>query len=93
MFCDWAWAGNPYEKKEEELKRWLKTLDLSRLAVIEVGAGTAIPSVRIFSEYVQELGATLIRVNPRESHGPTGTISLPLGAKDALEQIDTLLNA
>lgn len=36
--------------------------------VIEIGAGTAVPSVRMESEYVaQQLDATVIRINPEES--------------------------
>jgi hypothetical protein len=56
-----------------------------------MGAGTTIPSVRRFSEKLQSDGATLIRINPRESEGPLGTISIADGAKEALQEIDALL--
>ena len=36
-------------------------------------------------------GGLLIRINPRESDVPRGQISLPLGALDALQHIDSLL--
>ena len=37
-------------------------------------------------------GATLIRINPREPQGPGGTISLAMGARDAVERIQQLID-
>jgi len=53
-----------------------------------MGAGTAIPTVRRTSDAMD--GPT-IRINPRESHGGFNTISVPLGALEALNRIDDLL--
>ena len=40
--------------------------------VVEIGAGTAIPSVREFSQrIIHEFGGRLIRITPRESSVPT----------------------
>ena len=56
------------------------------------GGGSAIPTARHMSEsLMQHIGATLIRINPREAEGPAGTISLPMGAQYALEQIATIM--
>jgi hypothetical protein len=50
--------------------------------VIELGAGTAIPTVRHISEEIaQRLGGTLVRINPREP------IGLPLGASEGVERV------
>jgi hypothetical protein len=35
-------------------------------------------------EMQEKLGATLIRINPREAEGAEGTISIAKGAKDAI---------
>ena len=91
MFGDWSWLPERSIEQEERFGRWLRTIELDETVVIEMGAGTAIPSVRMFSEQLQEDGATLIRINPRESHGPQGTISIADGAKKALQEINTLL--
>ena len=41
------------------------------LVVIEMGAGTAIPTIRYMSERIgQHYGVTVIRINPREAHIP-----------------------
>ena len=40
--------------------------------VVKIGAGTAIPSVREFSQrIIHEFGGRLIRINPTESSVPT----------------------
>jgi NAD-dependent SIR2 family protein deacetylase len=85
MFGDCAWDERVTEAQEERFSAWLRRHPPSRkMVVIECGAGTAIPSVRRMSERLQREGATLIRINPREAHGPNGTISLACGAKDGL---------
>ena len=91
MFGDWGWLSGRSNAQEDRLGDWLRSIELGKTVIIEMGAGTAIPSVRSFSEQLQSEGATLIRINPRESHGPTGTISIADGAKKALQEIDALL--
>ena len=56
-----------------------------KLLVIEIGAGTAIPTVRYECESTD---ATVIRINPRDAHGGGNVISVPLGALDALQRIE-----
>jgi hypothetical protein len=58
------------------------------LVVIEIGAGTAIPTVRYTSERAAaSTGGTLIRINPREPQAPSGHIGLPLNAAEGLQKI------
>jgi len=58
----------------------------ARLAIIEMGAGTAIPTVRNTSEQIaRRFGVPLIRINPRESEG--AEIGIALGTVEALDQI------
>ena len=92
MFSDGAYVSHRSDSQILELRHWLDALDLSRLAIVEMGAGTAIPSVRRFAESLQNRGASLVRINVRESEGPDGTISLALGAREALERIDAALS-
>ena len=62
------------------------------VVVIEMGAGEAIPTVRNQGNRLERLGATLIRINPRDFHGSNRTISIASGAKDALLAIDALIH-
>lgn len=60
----------------------------ARLAVIEVGAGSAIPTVRGLSEQVaRRFRSKLIRINPREDSVPRGHIGLPLDAAEGIQRI------
>jgi NAD-dependent SIR2 family protein deacetylase len=97
MFDDSQWNEARSEGQSERFQDWLGDLvssetlsgqSFERLVVVELGAGTSIPSVRRLSEALQRQGATLIRINPREAFGPEGTISLEGGALEALRAID-----
>ena len=91
MFGDGGWNAERTDEQQDCMVEWLGERDVSRLAIIEMGAGTAIPSVRRLSERLQRLGATLIRINPRESEGPESTVSIASGALHALRAIDAEL--
>ena len=95
MFGDWSWDGSRTSAQEVRLEAWLRGIaSRSRLVVVECGAGTAVPTVRGFSErLMRAAGATLIRINVRESHGPRGVIAIPQGARDALDLIDARMSA
>jgi NAD-dependent SIR2 family protein deacetylase len=88
MFGDWGWDGSRAHLQKQKLSRWLQAVPSGKLAIVECGAGTAIPSVRRFCEYsASEPGGTLIRINVREPQVPAGGISLPLKALEALKGI------
>ncbi len=70
MFGDGAWQESRAMAQQTRLNDWLDGVD--RIVVIELGAGTAIPSVRHFSHgLLVHRSARLIRINPRESTVPT----------------------
>jgi NAD-dependent SIR2 family protein deacetylase len=92
MFGDWAWNPTRTHEQKASFDGFLAAQRGRRIVAIELGAGTAIPSVRIRSERIAQLpGATLVRVNPREPQVPRGGISIAAGARVALEAIDALL--
>lgn len=84
MFGDYTWQPKRAKTQEAIFSNWLDIQDPKHLVVIELGAGTSIPTVRHFSEDLMRAGATLIRINPREPHGPAGTIEIATGALVAL---------
>ncbi len=61
---------------------------MSRLAVIEPGAGGAIASVR---RTAQNQGAAVIRINPRAAAVRNG-VALEMGALAALRLLETALD-
>ncbi len=87
MFEDWSWREHRMRQQQERFTVWLDELAQSsaKLAVIELVAGNAIPTVRRTSDKVTDrFGGRLIRLNPRESNVPPGQIGLPLGAVDGI---------
>ncbi|KPM53455.1 NAD-dependent protein deacetylase [Frankia sp. R43] len=94
MFGDWNWVGLRTEQATRACMSWLDGHFAgggdARLAVIELGAGTAVPTVRLLAESVA--GSRLIRVNPVEAGVRAGGgVSLPLGALTALTELDARL--
>jgi NAD-dependent SIR2 family protein deacetylase len=91
MFGDGSWVSRRTDAQENRLAAYLNKSVLADTTIIELGAGTAVPTVRSFGERLRAKGAKLVRVNLRQSEGPAGTLSVPLGAKDALLALDELL--
>lgn len=91
MFGDGKWRSDRSDAQLAALDGWASEINARELVVIEMGAGKAIPTVRRFGESLQRQGATLVRINPRESDGPEGTIALASGAFAGLHSDGTLL--
>jgi NAD-dependent SIR2 family protein deacetylase len=90
MFGDWAWLSHRTDRQHDRFSAWLDELrqKSAKVAVIELGAGQAIPTVRSTSEgVVEDLNGKLIRINPREDSVPDGHVGLPLGAAEGIRRI------
>lgn len=90
MFGDWSWQEQVSQAQAQRFKQWRSQVHSP--VIIELGAGTNIPSVRAFSER-QARSAALIRVNPNEPNIPSGIrgVSLTAGALEALDAIGDAL--
>lgn len=94
MFGDGDWDGVRTDAQEARLSDWLgaSLREGARIAVVECGAGTAIPTVRSLGERLAaRASATLVRINVREPEVPRGQIGIAEGALAALEAIDRAL--
>ena len=68
-------------------------VDGHRLVIIELGAGTAVSTVRRFSEVVSVVEkAPLIRINVRDPAVPAGNIGLAMGSLAGLRAIEAELD-
>jgi NAD-dependent SIR2 family protein deacetylase len=85
MFGDCEWLEDRTAAQYDRYRKWRRETRGSRLIVLELGAGSAVPTVRHTCETA---GGILVRINPREPVVPQGAISLPLGALPALTAID-----
>jgi len=90
MFNDWDWIPHRTRIQSDRFSRWLEGLSRSgaSLAVVELGAGKAVATVRMTSEgVVRGAKATLIRINPRDYEIPAGHIGIPFGACEGIRQV------
>ena len=88
MFGDWSWLSDRTRGQEMRFDSFRDQHGSDPLVVIEMGAGTAIPTIRYTSEQLgQDKRATVIRINPREPHIGGRHISLPCGALAGLTGI------
>lgn len=88
MFGDFGWEYSRTNAQRARLSRWMDMLEEegAKLAIVEMGAGTAVPTVRNTSEQIaNRFNVPLIRINPRESFA--AQIQLPMGALEALQEI------
>lgn len=91
MFGDGAWVEARTQGQSQAV---LQRLGRARRPLfIELGAGTAVPSVRHFGQgVVSECGGRLLRINLRESAVPmSDDLGLAMGALAALQAIDAAL--
>ena len=88
MFGDGDWIPDRAAAQQARYQSFLADTRGVRRVAIELGAGTAIPTVRW--ECARQ-GTSHVRINPRESHGPPGTIGLAAGALEALQAIAELM--
>ncbi len=88
MFGDWSWISDRTDRQERSFDEFVADYRGDSLVVIEMGAGTAIPTIRHTSEQLgRRNGATVIRINPREGQIASPHISLPCGAIEGLRGI------
>lgn len=91
MFGDWSWNEDRTNAQHNRLSDWLWKIEDEglRMAIVEIGAGTAISTVRNTSENLAvRHNAVLIRINPRDYmvHNERHA-SIPLGGAEGVRRI------
>ena len=89
MFNDWDWADGRTDMQMVRLHEWRARAQ--RPVAIEVGAGSAIATVRSFA---QDLGAPIVRINPSEwqvTH--LRDVGIPVGALEGIRGLKSALHA
>lgn len=94
MFGDWSWLAQRTQVQETAFEQFMESNQDKRIAVIEMGAGTGIPTIRALSERVgwRYENASVIRINPREPEIKPPHISIVCGALEGLQKIDNLIS-
>lgn len=88
MFGDWGWDSARTADQQRRFDEWMGEMAGRCLVIVEIGAGTAVPTVRWMCEQsAQRLEAQLVRINPREAQGPPGSLGISMGGLAGLEAI------
>jgi NAD-dependent SIR2 family protein deacetylase len=88
MFGDSDWLDHRTQDQHARYTAWRRQIRAHNLVILEIGAGTAIPTVRLECE---QAAGTLIRINPREAEVPSAGISLSAAAAVTLKSLDAAL--
>lgn len=92
MFGDFDWVSRRSDEQLRAVNDWRRTHP--KLAVVELGAGRAVPTVRRYAELASAATGALVRINPREPEiRHNRGVSLPYRALDTLIALDELLTA
>jgi len=92
MFGDYAWLPNRTHEQRRRFDAFVGAHARRRPVVIEMGAGTAIPTIRFTTEHLGGTeGAVAIRINPREPQIDSPHLSIPVGALEGLTGIERAL--
>ena len=88
MFGDEGWMQRRQAAQMQRLQAWLAQVE--RPLVIEIGAGTAVATVRHFShQVILSWGGRLVRINPADPLVPTPQdVGIAAGALEALHALD-----
>lgn len=94
MFWDTSWNANRTTQQDDRYYKWIKSVRESgkRLAIIEIGAGTAIPTIRQQGNHLAKMSEKikLIRINPRDYDvDEENGLSIPLRGLDGLKKVLT----
>jgi NAD-dependent SIR2 family protein deacetylase len=92
MFGDGGFDPVLTDAQERRFAGFLHDIGGGSIVVLEVGAGTAVPTIRRIGQYlVHQHGAKVLRINPREADGAPGVLPIAAGAVEALEAIHEAL--
>jgi hypothetical protein len=93
MFGDGAWLPGRSSSQARRFETFLEEHGRDGLVVLELGAGTAVATIRYLSERLgRRPGATVIRVNPREADIRAPHLSIAARALEAIRGIDRALH-
>ncbi len=88
MFGDGAWNPSRSDEQAAGFERFLREVRDERLVIVEMGAGSSIPTIRHLTEQLAARPQSrAVRINPRESDIRSPHLSLEAGSLEALQAI------
>ncbi|CAD8079510.1 unnamed protein product [Paramecium sonneborni] len=91
MFGDWDWISTIYEQQESRFFGFLEKQKYKKVCVIEIGAGTSIPSIRNLGDRILDKikQSIMIRINPTEDDIPNDDryFSIKKGGLEGIKEL------
>jgi len=87
---NWNWNGKRASKQETKYNTWRQKNKDKKIAIIEIGAGTSIPTIRIEEEQLSSRynNTKLIRINLREYDIKNNIgFSIPFGGLEGIKKL------
>lgn len=92
LFGDLTWNASRYEQQRQRLDAWLKAKGETSVVVLEIGAGTHTPILRLqCADIAQAMGTRVIRINPAMDVAEDGAVQLCENAVTALARLHFLI--
>lgn len=92
MFGDFSWLSERSDRQSYRFNHFLYEHRDENLALVEIGAGTGVPTIRRMSEHIgDQRHVTVIRINLREPYIRQPHISIACAGLEALRGIDEAL--
>lgn len=92
MFGDFSWISDRSDRQSYRFNHFLHEHRNENLVVVEIGAGTGVPTIRRMSEHLgNQRNTTVVRINLREPQIHSPHISVPCAGLEALRGIDKAL--
>lgn len=92
MFGDFSWISEHSDRQSYRFNHFLHEHRNKNLVVVEIGAGTGVPTIRRMSEHIgNQRHVTVIRINLREPYIRQPHISIACAGLEALRGIDEAL--
>ncbi|MDD4334131.1 MAG: NAD-dependent deacetylase [Desulfotomaculaceae bacterium] len=92
MFGDFSWLSDRSDRQSYRFNHFLYEHRDENLVVVEIGAGTSVPTIRRMSEHIgDQRHVTVIRINLREPHIRQPHISIACAGLETLRGIDKAL--
>lgn len=90
MFGDYSWSQKEAQKQQKAFNSW-EFNGSSKIAIVECGAGLAIPSIRMIGESLKyKYDTSLIRVNTEQYKCRNG-VSIPVSCEKAFRIISDIM--
>jgi len=92
MFGDYSWISRRSAEQEDRFEAFLEASRGRPTVVLELGAGSAVPTIRYLSERLgRNERTTVVRINTREPQIGPPHLSVPAGSLESLSAIEQAL--